>query len=89
MFAEEGARSPTVTTIENTRGIDVRALMAAVEQDGFRIADGYAALAGHLRDVMCGSALCDDAFNQGKERVPVGVGEGVVAGQNEDVLGGE
>jgi aspartate aminotransferase-like enzyme len=57
LFAEDGARSPTVTAVENTRGIDVPRLLAAVERRGFRIADGHGALAGatfrvgHMGDV--------------------------------------
>ena len=57
VLAPAGARSPAVTVIENTRGIDVRRLLADVEARGFRIADGYGPLAGatfrigHLGDV--------------------------------------
>jgi aspartate aminotransferase-like enzyme len=57
VFARDGARSPTVTAVENTRGIDVPRLLAAVERRGFRIADGHGALAGatfrvgHMGDV--------------------------------------
>ena len=57
VLARDGARSPTVTAIENTRGLDVPTLLAAVERRGFRIADGHGALAGatfrvgHMGDV--------------------------------------
>ena len=57
VLARPGARSPTVTALENTRGLDVPALLAAVERRGFRIADGHGALAGatfrvgHMGDV--------------------------------------
>ena len=57
VLAREGARSPTVTAIENTRGIDVPRLLAAVERRGFRIADGHGTLkgatfrVGHMGDV--------------------------------------
>lgn len=57
VLARDGARSPTVTAIENTRAIDVPRLLAAVERRGFRIADGHGALAGatfrvgHMGDV--------------------------------------
>jgi aspartate aminotransferase-like enzyme len=57
VLARPGARSPTVTAIENTRGLDVARLLAAVERRGFRIADGHGALAGatfrvgHMGDV--------------------------------------
>ncbi len=46
VFAAEGARSPTVTAIENTRALDVPALLRDLEPRGYRIADGYATLAG-------------------------------------------
>jgi predicted phosphoserine aminotransferase len=39
-------RSPTVTTISNTRNIDVPALLAALREHGYLIANGY----GPLRD---------------------------------------
>ena len=57
LLARDGARAPTVTAIENTRGLDVTTLLAAVERRGFRIADGHGALAGatfrigHMGDV--------------------------------------
>jgi aspartate aminotransferase-like enzyme len=41
MFAPEGYRSKTVTTIENTRGIDIKALNAFLSQRNMRIASGY------------------------------------------------
>jgi len=57
VLARDGARSPTVTAIENTRGLDVAKLLAAVERRGFRISDGHGALkgatfrVGHMGDV--------------------------------------
>jgi len=57
VLAREDARSPTVTALENTEGVDVTALLAAVERRGFRIADGYGELQGatfrigHMGDV--------------------------------------
>jgi aspartate aminotransferase-like enzyme len=57
VLAREDARSPTVTTLENTRGIDIAALLAAAVERGFRIADGYGELKGasfrigHMGDV--------------------------------------
>jgi aspartate aminotransferase-like enzyme len=57
VLAGSAARSPTVTAVENTRGLDVPRLLAAVERRGFRIADGHGALAGatfrigHMGDV--------------------------------------
>jgi len=47
LFAEEGYRSPTVTTIANTRGIDVPAMAAfMLEQKGFAMDKGYGKLKG-------------------------------------------
>ena len=52
LFAEEGYRSPTVTVVRNTRGIDirrtvpVRALQAYLKGRGMTIADGYGPLKG-------------------------------------------
>ena len=57
VLAREDARSPTVTTLENTQGIDVPSLLAEVERRGFRIANGYGELKhatfriGHMGDV--------------------------------------
>ncbi len=44
LFAPEGYRSQTVTTIENTRGIDVGELNAFLIERGMRIAGGYGKL---------------------------------------------
>ncbi|NLH06337.1 MAG: alanine--glyoxylate aminotransferase family protein [Chloroflexi bacterium] len=47
LFAEEGYRSPTVTTIANTRGIDVSAMAAfMLEQKGLAMDKGYGKLKG-------------------------------------------
>lgn len=57
LLAAPGRRSPAVTVIENTTGLDVGALVAGVERRGYRISDGHGALAGatfrigHLGDV--------------------------------------
>lgn len=57
LLAREGARSPAVTVVENTRALDVPRLLRDVEARGFRIADGHGPLAGatfrigHLGDV--------------------------------------
>jgi aspartate aminotransferase-like enzyme len=57
VLPRDGARTPAVTVIENTRALDVPRLLAAVERRGFRIADGHGALAGatfrigHLGDL--------------------------------------
>ena len=41
MYAPEGYRSQTVTTIENTQSIDVAALNAFLLERDMRIAGGY------------------------------------------------
>ncbi|MEA3345534.1 MAG: alanine--glyoxylate aminotransferase family protein [Chloroflexota bacterium] len=46
LFAEDGYRSPTVTVVRNTRGIDVQALRAHLRKRGMIIADGYGPLKG-------------------------------------------
>jgi aspartate aminotransferase-like enzyme len=46
LFAPEGYRSKTVTTVDNKLGIDVKALNAHLMQSGMRIANGY----GPLKD---------------------------------------
>jgi aspartate aminotransferase-like enzyme len=44
MYAPEGFRSQTVTTIKNERGWDVSALNKFLQERGMRIANGYGAL---------------------------------------------
>jgi aspartate aminotransferase-like enzyme len=57
LFAEEGYRSPTVTAVTNTRGIDVDALNAFLTERGMTISNGYGKLKGktfriaHMGDV--------------------------------------
>jgi aspartate aminotransferase-like enzyme len=46
MYAPEGYRSQTVTTLANTRGIAVSDLNAFLKERGMRIANGY----GPLKD---------------------------------------
>ncbi len=46
LFAAEGYRSKTVTTVRNTRGLDVAALNAFLQRRGMRIANGYGPLKG-------------------------------------------
>jgi len=46
LFAQEGHRSPTVTVVRNTRGIDIHALQAYLKERGMIIADGYGPLKG-------------------------------------------
>lgn len=41
LMAEEGYRSPTVTTVTNTRGIDVEALNSFLAGDQMEISNGY------------------------------------------------
>jgi predicted phosphoserine aminotransferase len=41
MFSEEGYHSPTVATIENTRGIDVSAMNKFLKARGMMISNGY------------------------------------------------
>ncbi len=57
-FAEEGYRSPTVTTVTNTRNIDVGKLNAYLRQHNMLISNGYGKLKGqtfriaHMGDTM-------------------------------------
>ncbi|MCW5876386.1 MAG: alanine--glyoxylate aminotransferase family protein [Anaerolineales bacterium] len=46
LYAPEGYRSQTVTTVDNTREIDVAALNAFLGERGMRIANGYGPLKG-------------------------------------------
>ncbi len=46
VFASEGYESQTLTTIENTRGIDVSSLIKELEKEGHLIGNGY----GDLKD---------------------------------------
>jgi aspartate aminotransferase-like enzyme len=46
LFAAEGYRSKTVTTVENTRGIDFAAMNAFLMGRDMRLANGYGALKG-------------------------------------------
>lgn len=46
LYAPEGFRSKTVTTVDNQLGLDVKALNAHLQQQGMRIANGY----GPLKD---------------------------------------
>lgn len=46
LYAPEGYRSKTVTTIDNTKGIDVSKLNAFLGERGMRIANGYGQLKG-------------------------------------------
>jgi aspartate aminotransferase-like enzyme len=59
-FAEAGYRSPTLTAVRNTRGIDVGALNTQLRRQGMLISDGYGPLKGetfrvaHMGDVTAG-----------------------------------
>jgi aspartate aminotransferase-like enzyme len=46
LFAAEGYRSQTVTTVDNQRGIDIPGLNAFLLERGMRIANGYGPLKG-------------------------------------------
>jgi aspartate aminotransferase-like enzyme len=56
LFAEEGARSETVTCITNTRAIDVSGLILKLADRGFGLGNGYGRLkektfrVGHMGD---------------------------------------
>ncbi|MEZ4612897.1 MAG: hypothetical protein R2838_22085 [Caldilineaceae bacterium] len=41
LMAEEGYRSPTVTTVGNNRNIDVKALNGFLKQRDMQISNGY------------------------------------------------
>lgn len=57
LFAEEGYESPTVTTIRNTRGINVSELIEELGRRGYAISNGYGKLKektfriGHMGDL--------------------------------------
>jgi aspartate aminotransferase-like enzyme len=46
MFSEEGTHSPTVSTIANTRNVDIAALNKHLKSRGMMISNGY----GKLKD---------------------------------------
>jgi predicted phosphoserine aminotransferase len=57
LFAEDGYASDTVTTVANTRGIDVGSLNVFLGMRGFHISDGYGEMKGktfriaHMADI--------------------------------------
>ncbi|GAB4539184.1 MAG: alanine--glyoxylate aminotransferase family protein [Anaerolineae bacterium] len=60
-FAEAGYRSPTVTAIRNTRGIDVKRLNTHLRARGMLISDGYGPLKGEtFRIAHMGDVTQDD-----------------------------
>ena len=58
MFSEDGYHSPTVSTISNTRGINVKALNNFLKERGMVISDGYGKIKdetmriAHMGDIM-------------------------------------
>lgn len=76
LFAEEGARSPTVTAVDNReRGIDVAALAAFAERNDYAIDQGYGKIKGktfriaHMGDMTVADleavlAVYDEFLNQ-------------------------
>jgi len=57
LFSEEGYHSPTVSTLTNTRGIDIAALNAFLRERGMTISNGYGKLKGKtLRIAHMGDA---------------------------------
>jgi aspartate aminotransferase-like enzyme len=61
LFAAEGYRSKTVTTVSNTREIDFGALNAFLMERGMRLANGYGALKGKtFRIAHMGELTMDD-----------------------------
>lgn len=46
LFAQQGYRSPTVTAVENTPGIDIKAMAAFMRERGFAMDTGYGVLKG-------------------------------------------
>ncbi|RMG87285.1 MAG: alanine--glyoxylate aminotransferase family protein [Chloroflexi bacterium] len=46
LYAQEGYRSPTVTTVHNTRGVDVNEMAAFMLEKGFAIDRGYGKIRG-------------------------------------------
>jgi predicted phosphoserine aminotransferase len=61
LFAEEGYRSPTVTTVANTPGIDVVALNGYLRERGMVLSNGYGKLKGDtFRIAHMGDTQPDD-----------------------------
>jgi predicted phosphoserine aminotransferase len=67
LFAQEGYRSPTVTTVANTRGADIAAMKAFMLERGYAIDTGYGKLKGqvfripHMGDMQ--PAVLQDVLN--------------------------
>ncbi len=71
LFAEDGYRSPTVTTIANTRKIDVKALNKYLATQGMTLSDGY----GKLKDNTFRIAHMGDLTPADMEELFAAVGE--------------
>jgi predicted phosphoserine aminotransferase len=58
LFSEEGYHSPTVTTVANSRNVDVKAMNKYLKSQGMTLSDGYGKLKGktfriaHMGDLM-------------------------------------
>jgi aspartate aminotransferase-like enzyme len=71
LFSEEGYRSPTVTTVANTRGTDVKALNKFLATKGLTLSDGY----GKLKDSTFRIAHMGDLMPEDMEELFAAVGE--------------
>jgi predicted phosphoserine aminotransferase len=71
LFAEEGYRSPTVTTVANTRNTDVKALNKYLATKGLTLSDGY----GKLKDNTFRIAHMGDLMPEDMEELFAAVGE--------------
>jgi len=71
LFAEDGYRSPTVTTVGNTRNTDVKALNKFLATKGLTLSDGY----GKLKDNTFRIAHMGDLMPEDMEELFAAVGE--------------
>lgn len=71
LFAEDGYRSPTVTTVANTRNTDVKALNKFLATKGLTLSDGY----GKLKDNTFRIAHMGDLMPEDMEELFAAVGE--------------
>jgi predicted phosphoserine aminotransferase len=71
LFAEEGYRSPTVTTVANTRKTDVKALNKYLATRGLTLSDGY----GKLKDNTFRIAHMGDLMPEDMRELFTAVGE--------------
>ncbi len=71
LFAEDGYRSPTVTTVANTRNTDVKALNKFLATKGLTLSDGY----GKLKDNTFRIAHMGDLLPEDMEELFAAVGE--------------